>query len=198
MFVTCPKCSTKYQIPSEVYLPAGKKLKCSNCQHVFVYTPTEPEKPIEPVVSEPGIENIDPVAPVISEDEVFAAEPVEEHESDIPPAFTPVESEPDEFESVPKRGYGRVLGILMLLVFVALAVVLGILYRDELLGGMDFPFLKEGTQAPQKRVDEAVNQVVIPEAKQVPVVAVKPSGTSLYEIVVVSVSDEPEATTVIE
>ena len=35
MFVICPKCAAKYQIPAEISLKEGQKVQCSACQHVF-------------------------------------------------------------------------------------------------------------------------------------------------------------------
>ncbi len=37
MLITCPKCSAKYQIPSEIKLSNGKKVQCSACQHIFMF-----------------------------------------------------------------------------------------------------------------------------------------------------------------
>ena len=40
MLITCPKCSAKYQIPSEIRLVEGKKVQCSACQHIFEFSPS--------------------------------------------------------------------------------------------------------------------------------------------------------------
>ncbi len=36
MFVVCPKCGAKYQIPSEISLNYGQRMQCSACGHYFV------------------------------------------------------------------------------------------------------------------------------------------------------------------
>ena len=38
MFITCPKCSAKYKIPSEINFNEGKKLQCSACQNIFKFS----------------------------------------------------------------------------------------------------------------------------------------------------------------
>ena len=44
MLITCPKCSVKYKVPSEITLKKGKKVQCSACEHIFEFVPTEPEE----------------------------------------------------------------------------------------------------------------------------------------------------------
>ena len=41
MLITCPKCSARYEIPSEINLKPGKKVQCSACQCVFEFHPEE-------------------------------------------------------------------------------------------------------------------------------------------------------------
>ena len=41
MFVICPKCAAKYQIPAEITLKNGQKVQCSACQHVFHFEKEE-------------------------------------------------------------------------------------------------------------------------------------------------------------
>lgn len=60
MFVICPKCGAKYQIPSEISLNYGQKMQCSACGHYFVLNQensfqkneSEKEQIIPPKISE--------------------------------------------------------------------------------------------------------------------------------------------------
>ncbi|MBX2835028.1 MAG: zinc-ribbon domain-containing protein [Micavibrio sp.] len=46
MILTCPTCSTKFAIPSDRLLPAGRNVKCSNCSEVWFALP-DPDELIE-------------------------------------------------------------------------------------------------------------------------------------------------------
>ena len=39
MIVACPKCESKYNIPDGKIAPAGSKMRCAKCQHVFTAMP---------------------------------------------------------------------------------------------------------------------------------------------------------------
>jgi len=39
MIITCPKCATRYETPSEAFLPHGRKVKCSSCSHAWQQAP---------------------------------------------------------------------------------------------------------------------------------------------------------------
>lgn len=44
MHVTCPNCSTKYNLPDEMFRP-GAKARCTVCKHMFPLAGQEPERP---------------------------------------------------------------------------------------------------------------------------------------------------------
>lgn len=130
MLITCPKCSAQYEIPEGVYIPNGKKMKCSNCQHVFISSNedvveaagNDADETFQPV-------NIDPVMDEkVGEDSVFAEDDVFQPE-EVPQPFVPVV--PAVVERPEKRGVGVWLAVLSALIFVIL-VGAGILYRDVL------------------------------------------------------------------
>ena len=154
MLITCPKCSAQYQIPEGVRIPNGKKMKCSNCQHVFVL----PEESViddseEMLEKEPQQVDIDPVVdevtsePVFAEDDVFMAE-------EVPQPFKPVEP----VATQEKKGVGILWALLSLVAFVVL-IGAGILYRDM--------FFKENTSVKQMQVKPEMEIVMpSPELKQ--------------------------------
>ncbi|MBQ4471637.1 MAG: zinc-ribbon domain-containing protein [Alphaproteobacteria bacterium] len=189
MFITCPKCSARYEIPAEVHLSAGKKMKCSNCQHVFALEAEQPAEPLVEVREEQEIINIDPVP--VQEENVFATEETAEpEETQMPPAFEPVESDQDAFEPVAKHSVARVVLVLLLFAFVGLLVVAGVLYRDILLAGLDFPFNKADTTtaAPMPEIMPPTTAPVAPSVVTQPVVEEKtivteitPDGEKLVE-----------------
>lgn len=37
MIISCPKCNTKYKVKDELLNPEGTKLKCSKCEHIFIF-----------------------------------------------------------------------------------------------------------------------------------------------------------------
>jgi hypothetical protein len=59
MFIICPKCSAKYQIPEGITLQEGQKLKCSACDFIFLKGEESPlvlEQPIIQKTTEPTTE----------------------------------------------------------------------------------------------------------------------------------------------
>jgi len=127
MLITCPKCSTKYQIPDEAHLSAGRKLKCSHCQNVFVFedkTETVPE--MEEAVASPEIVEIDPPGSEVSSDQkVFEDQPV--FQDDMPQPFVPVTNAETTPEN--KKTVGSWTAIISLLAVLTL-MGLGIFYKD--------------------------------------------------------------------
>ena len=49
MIVACPNCETKFNLPEDKIAPAGSKVKCSKCSHVFkvMPPPATPEEEVE-------------------------------------------------------------------------------------------------------------------------------------------------------
>ncbi|MBC17866.1 MAG: hypothetical protein CL942_12530 [Desulfovibrio sp.] len=49
MIVTCPNCTTRYNLPDDKVPPGGAKVKCSKCAHVFKagLPPASPEEEVE-------------------------------------------------------------------------------------------------------------------------------------------------------
>ena len=131
MFVTCPKCTTQYQIPDEVHLPLGKKVQCSNCQHIFTMTDIEQQdSPITSSVEEvtPGTEqqNQSTSLPSSSENNtVFADDAVFQEE--VPQPFVPMDTK----EQKSTRPVGLLTMIVCAFVFVVL-ITGGFIYRDIL------------------------------------------------------------------
>ena len=110
MLIKCPNCSVRYEIPEEIGLVEGRKLKCSECKHVFVYT----QSVVDSVDAQPSIqdqvislpEGDEPVLDHqenVQTAEVFLPEPAQDTPQDaLAETFTPVASE----ENMPeKQGY---------------------------------------------------------------------------------------------
>ena len=126
MLITCPKCSTKYQIPDEAHLSAGRKLKCSHCQNVFVLKDQIEDTPkTEEVVMPPEMVEIDPPkAETSSEQKVFEDQPV--FQDDVPQPFMPVANTET---SADKKSIGSWAAIISLFA-VLILLGLGIFYKD--------------------------------------------------------------------
>ncbi len=144
MFVICPKCFSKYQIPAEIHLPEGKQVKCSHCQHVFVLAAENVEQTNVPMPEastnvealsdaqeSPQVVNIDPEPAVFADEQtVFKTE----DSSNIPEAFAPAEEEAVLPEPEPRRTFkihGFIVGILVLMAVAAL-LFLGLHHADFL------------------------------------------------------------------
>jgi len=130
MLIICPKCSAQYEIPEEVPLATGRKLKCSNCQHVFPFLKDKTEEvPVSVPPEDTQQTEIDPVLeeeiklePVFAEDTVFQPD-------DVPQAFVPVEPIP-QHENKSVSFIAAFMSALLLFALVAA----GLIYRDELFG----------------------------------------------------------------
>ena len=99
MFIKCPNCSVGYEIPDEIVLSDGRKMKCSNCGHIFVYhnTPQSSGSDFNGVsnFSRTDVDNLDVVLPEQTKDDVKIPVAFLEDEDDnkhdaISESFTPV------------------------------------------------------------------------------------------------------------
>lgn len=174
MLITCPKCSVQYQIPEEVRLVSGKKLKCSACQHVFVFEQKQTEDPI--VLSEPVV--VEPVVEVQQETQphVFADAPV--FQEDVPQAFMPV-----VVPVPPQKKSFHLFGVLLVLIFVVLLVGAGFIYRDILFAPFSETF---SVSLPKKVVQTEQKEVVPPKP-----VVVEPAKVVVETQKVENVPTEP-------
>jgi len=140
MLIKCPNCSVKYEIPEEINLVEGRKLKCSACNQVFVYTSNMAESSglQEPsieqtVISEPtGDEPVLAQQEEISSAEIFLPDPAPETNSAdaLTATFTPVEHEQ---EQSPKSGYHLSGMALVFCVLVLIALVFAGFYYSDLI-----------------------------------------------------------------
>ena len=128
MLITCPKCSVQYQIPEEVRLVAGRKIKCSNCQHVFIFSNDE-SVPASVEDQDVQLMEIDPVVEETAADDAVFAEDDVFQSDDVPQPFVPVASAPQN----DKKGTSVLAAFLSALLLFAL-IVLGIVYREDLFG----------------------------------------------------------------
>jgi len=169
MFVTCPKCFSKYQIPAEIYLPTGKQVKCSHCQHIFALAnenveqstvPVETVQVVEPVMPEPSnnfeeqrVVNIDP-EPVVFADEQPTFQ--QEESSGVPEAFAPPEESAVLPEPEQRRGFRIHNLIIAILILMAAAAFVFIGWSHPEFLSMDW--LRDSQQEAVEPVGQVVDQ----------------------------------------
>ena len=94
MILTCPECATRYQTDAAQFMPAGRKVRCAKCGHVWFQAPPQPEPEIQVVAEEepppqqtqhePEYETPQQPEPVYAQRVAFAPlRPVYEEEEDI-------------------------------------------------------------------------------------------------------------------
>ena len=145
MFIICPKCAAKYQIPTGITLDAGQKMKCSACGAVFL---KGEEAPLVLSTPRPTPRAAQPVA-----DEAFST-PLYTAKTEL--SVTPKESLPEAFQPVAATPSSRMKGMLIVLIYLALIVglcALGWTYRD---------FLKQSFQDIVPAAKPAVTRVYRP------------------------------------
>lgn len=79
MIITCPQCDTSFNLDETLVKPAGSKVRCSKCKHVFVAYPpkpdAEPEPPAEAVPTVPDSPQMADFEFESTDDESAPAEP---------------------------------------------------------------------------------------------------------------------------
>ena len=123
MFITCPKCSAKYKIPSEINFNSGKKLQCSACQHIFKFFPDSVEQ--ETTNKENLVPPEDAVLTITERTEriVIQEDGPDKKDASLPEAFCPVKETPSQN----KPPYFLIFGCLIVLIIFSL---LGWMFRD--------------------------------------------------------------------
>lgn len=71
MILTCPNCATRYEADEAKFLPAGRKVRCAKCSHVWHQSP-----PAEAAVETPPDLSVEPEKPAsVATAPMKAAEP---------------------------------------------------------------------------------------------------------------------------
>ncbi len=163
MLITCPKCSTKYQIPDEAHLSAGRKLKCSHCQNVFVLEDQMKDtlKPEEVVVPSEMVEINPPRTETSSEQKVFEDQPV--FQDDVPQPFVPVANAETPEDKKTVGSWAAIISLFAVLILLGF----GIFYKDVI-----FNTFAPQMIVPSKNVKKSPN-VTAPEVSVVEPVVVK-------------------------
>jgi len=85
MILTCPNCATRYEADAAKFLPAGRKVRCAKCSHIWHQPPPAAEAPelppdlsIEPAKPEPAAAAV-----------AVAAKAAEPQASALPPVHAP-------------------------------------------------------------------------------------------------------------
>lgn len=85
MQITCPTCSTRYNLPDNSVPPAGRKVKCRQCGHVWMqFPPAQEEEHFERTALYTDSEDLTEVRPVRS----MPSAPSYRDESNAPPSKT--------------------------------------------------------------------------------------------------------------
>jgi predicted Zn finger-like uncharacterized protein len=121
MFVICPKCAAKYQIPAEIALKEGQKVQCSACQHVFHFEKKQTIEENESVFDAPQIPN----DPILKETEVVIKTEKVITQTTLPEVFHPLK--PMEQKKSQSWTLTLILAVVLLVLIVAFW-----LYRDSL------------------------------------------------------------------
>ena len=127
MIITCPKCSAKYEIPSDIALTEGKKLQCSACQYVFNFQPERFQKTDKnkQTLTPPK----DAVLSFVEKQEeivISSKENSDQPKAVLPEAFLPVSQQP-------QKGESKSLWLLICCVVLICMILFGWFYRDLLM-----------------------------------------------------------------
>ena len=90
MFIICPKCSAKYQIPDGTILQEGQKLKCSACDFVFLKGEEAPLILEQPIIQEPTVSATEAFSNPLYTQPVSENQELPIQTQTLPEAFQPV------------------------------------------------------------------------------------------------------------
>ncbi len=117
MILTCPACTTRYQVETERFAPPGRQVRCAKCGHVWFQSSQEPE-----IVPE---QEAEPVVVMSQEPEAAMGS------DDLPAVHSYAAPTRDDYPVVPKRRFaaGRALGWLVLLLLIGSFIVALLQFR---------------------------------------------------------------------
>ncbi len=121
MFVICPKCAAKYQIPAEIALKEGQKVQCSACQHIFHFEKKQTIEENESVFDALQVPN----DPILKETEVVIKTEKVIAQTALPEVFHPLKP----MEQKKSQSWALTLILAVILLFL---IVVFWLYRDSL------------------------------------------------------------------
>lgn len=154
MFITCPKCSAKYKIPSEINFNEGKKLQCSACQNIFKFSLKDSKQ------DEPNKESLIPPEDAVltiteqTEQIMIREKEPERKKNSLPEAFCPVKiSSPKG-----KKNYFLICVCIVILFILALS---GWVFRDLL--WMDVPSSASQTRYARQIEKKKITSTVVPK-----------------------------------
>jgi len=133
MLITCPKCSAKYQIPSEIKLSNGKKMQCSACGHIFEFYLKQEAEPVSETFLQPPADAVLSFDSSVQTIKVKTTSVVPE-EPVLPEAFRPLET---KAQTPPKTSSYRWF-FLYILLFACL-LMMGWLWHDLMMTKNQFP-----------------------------------------------------------
>ena len=125
MLITCPKCSARYEIPSEINLKSGKKVQCSACQCIFEFHPEE-VKELEKTTLLPPEDAVLSINTKTERIVIKTQEPEQKSVSSLsvlPEAFRPVQEQKE-------RAQPPYFWILLCAISLVGFIIMALLYKD--------------------------------------------------------------------
>ncbi len=181
MFIICPKCAAKYQIPEGINLQEGQKLKCSACDFVFSKGEESPLVLDQPIVQEPTETVTD----------AFSSPLYKHPDSEIPTTTTQSTPLPEAFQPVANPEKSRIyLWFIPIYIILIIALcMMGWHFRDSLKPSIqeivpqvniEKNIAKQETITETNRPEESIKPT-IPQKKEKTKPAIKPTQSVTVE-----------------
>lgn len=137
--VTCPQCDTNFSLPVQALQPNGKRVKCTQCSHIWHQDP-----PAEDSSDETEAEDAFDVPPEEDQTEQGSYENISDQNeaetdetdfNDIPESVKPVGDDDIKFKTKPKKdslSKDKLIGVAAALILLLLVIGLSIVLRPML------------------------------------------------------------------
>ena len=161
--LSCPNCATRFSAPAEKFLPSGRQVRCSQCQHVWFNAPSSGANRI----ATPEMARTAATATATAPAPAATAAPTTTTKATSTPAEPEGAQIRRQLDARPRKSRGGFLSLLLWLIALCLlAAILTYIFREPLRRAMPqaAPWIDRYTGTVDKTAQGLIGRTAVPAA----------------------------------